>query len=129
MPLTLPFPSAPLSGEALRIEPIKDQHFLFVDTIKANRARQNLDTIWANKNTLKYDCVWCPADGNDGRWICIFAINIYDWKDLGRTPFQPARGCYGFYNLADFSKPANATTGTTSKIITPNSDRYDPFAP
>jgi len=66
------------------------QHLNFVQTIKTNRAKNNLDRICCNKGKLTYECVWAQAD-NDGPWLCIFALDIYDWKDLGRTRVQPAR--------------------------------------
>jgi hypothetical protein len=29
--------------------------------------------------------------------MCIYALDVYDWKDLGRTEHLPARGCAGCY--------------------------------
>jgi hypothetical protein len=34
------------------------------------------------------DAAVCRA-ANNGPWMCIFALDIYDWKDLGRTSHQP----------------------------------------
>jgi hypothetical protein len=55
-------------------------------------------------------------------------LDIYDWKDLGRTPGLPARGCAGFYVTPARAVPANATRAVKSSIIIPTSDRLDAFA-
>jgi hypothetical protein len=60
---------------------------------------------------------------------CDFALDIYDWKDLGRTSVLPARGCAGFYITPTHAVPANATRAAASSIIIPGSDRLDAFAP
>jgi hypothetical protein len=60
--------------------------------------------------------------------MCIFALDIYDWKDLGRTGVLPARGCAGFYMTPGLSVPANASRAVASPIIIPTGDRLDPFA-
>lgn len=125
--LVTPFPSAPIRPDGcLVIDEIKPQHAVFVETIKLNRAKQNLDTIRCNKGKLVYECVWCPSD-DGSTWLCIFAVDIYGWKDLGETGILPARGCAGFYTLLDGGTPLSATKGVTSSIIVPNFDRLDPF--
>jgi len=63
-----------------------------------------------------------------GPWLCIFALDIYDWKDLGRTRGLPARGCAGFYITPAQTVPATATKAVKSSIIIPTSDRLDAFA-
>jgi hypothetical protein len=104
---------------------VKQQHFLVVDTIKTNRAKNNLDRIQCNNGKLLYECVWLQSDG--GLWICVFALDIYGWKDLGDTPHLPARGCAGFYLLPSGSAPESATKAVTSMVIIPNFDPLDPF--
>lgn len=126
--LVTPFPRAPKNSERADIEPLKPQHLTFVKTIKLNRALRNLDRVCSNKGKFVYECVWHQAD-NDGPWICIFAIDLYDWRDLGRVGHQPARGCAGFYMLQDGRVPDLATRGRTSSIIIPNLDALDPFGP
>jgi hypothetical protein len=125
--LITPFPKARLVDGRAVLEPLRVQHPLFVETIKSNRTRDNLDRISCNKGKLTYECVWQQAD-NDGPWMCIYALDIYDWKDLGRTPGLPARGCAGFYITPAQTVPANATKAVKSSIIVPNSDRLDAFA-
>jgi hypothetical protein len=125
--LITPFPRARLVNGRAVLEPLRVQHPLFVETIKSNRRRGNLDRISCNKGKLTYECVWQQAD-NGGPWMCIFALDIYDWKDLGRTPGLPARGCAGFYITPTQTVPANATKAVKSSIIIPSSDRLDAFA-
>lgn len=96
--------------------------------VSDNRLKGNVDRVSSNKGKFIYERVWHRAD-NDGPWMCMFAINIYDWKDLGCTPQHPARGCAGFYMLSTGVIPENATRGVTSPIIIPNVDPFDPFGP
>ena len=88
--------------------------------------RRTLDTIRANTGNLTYECVWAQSD-RDG-WFCVFALNIYDWKDLGATPIGPARGCAGAYVTVTGHVPPSATRVSTSRLLVPNSDPLDPFA-
>lgn len=125
--LITPFPKARLVNGRAVVAPLRVQHPLFVETIKSNRLRDNLDRISCNKGKLTYECVWQQAD-NGGPWMCIFALDIYDWKDLGRTGILPARGCAGFYITPTQTVPANGTKAVKSSIIIPTSDRLDAFA-
>jgi hypothetical protein len=126
--LVTPFPKARMLNGRPVFAPLLVQHRLFVQTIKANRARGNLDHIVCNKGKLTYECVWQQAD-NGGPWMCVFALDIYDWKDLGQTSVLPVRGCAGFYVTPARTVPANATRAVASSIIIPTSDRLDAFAP
>jgi hypothetical protein len=125
--LVTPFPKAQIISGHPVFAPLLVQHPLFVQTIKSNRLRGNLDRIVCNKGKMTYECVWQQGD-NSGPWMCIFALDIYDWKDLGRTGALPARGCAGFYLTPTRSVPANATKALASAIIVPTSDRLDAFA-
>jgi hypothetical protein len=126
--LVTPFPKARMVRGRPVLDPLRVQHRLFVETIKSNRRRDNLDRVSFNKGKLTYECVWQQAD-NNGPWMCIFALDIYDWKDLGRTPGLPARGCAGFYVTPAQTVPANATKAVKFAIIIPPGDRLDAFAP
>jgi len=128
--LITPFPRARVVNGRVVFEPLRVQHQHFVETIRSNRSRSNLDRISCNKGKLTYECVWQQAD-NNGPWMCIFALDIYDWKDLGRTGVLPARGCAGFYITPTRTIPTiptNATKAVKSSIIIPTSDRFDAFA-
>lgn len=124
--LVLPFPKAPKDTGA--IEPILVQHVRFVDALKSNRLRQNVDRIQCNKGQLVYECVWDRFDNTDD-WMCVFALNVCDWKDLGGAPGQPTRGCAGFYMTDTCAAPNEASRGIRSTVLLPNYDRLDPFAP
>lgn len=123
--LVTPFPRADLKGGAYEFVPIPPQHEIFVETIKANRAQVNLDSIRCNNSRLVYEAVWVQAD--NGQWFCIFALDVYAWKDLGRTHL-PNTGCAGCYFLPEGIRPANSTTEIRSQILIPNIDRLDPFS-
>ena len=91
--LRTPFPRADLRGDKYVLQPLMPQHALIVESIKRNRAFGNIDRIVCNNGKLRYDCVWGEADDHS-QWICMFGLDIYDWKDLGsHTDAIPARGC------------------------------------
>lgn len=127
--IEMPFPRAEKGNRNVKIVDIHPQHLAFVDTIKTNRANTNLDMIISNNQKMRYECVWCQFD-NSNKWFCVFAIDIYGWKDLGsNTKEIPARGCAGFYSLPDYSVPENASKYKSGKLIIPNYDILDPFSP
>jgi hypothetical protein len=124
--LVTPFPRAP--KDTAQVEQIRPQHAAFVRAIKLNRIKRNLDRVVTNKGRFTYECVWGQSDSG-GPWMCFFAINVYDWKDLGNTGQHLARGCAGFYICCSQKAPANASKAVSSPIIIPNYDPLDPFAP
>ena len=112
-----PFPRGERRADGIRIIPILQQHVLAVDTIKRNRAAENLDTITANRGKLRYECVWCEGDAG-GEWVCMFALDIYDWRDLGsHTAAIPSRGCVGMYLLPDRSVPEAAARDLKQSVL------------
>jgi hypothetical protein len=124
--IVTPFPRADKNANGLySLAPIyEQQHQVFVDTIKAQRWRNELDRIVANNKQLTYECAWGPTDDNSA-WLCIFALNIYDWKKMGTSPIAPARGCAGCYTRP--THPPNATLVSNYTVTTPNVDPLDPF--
>jgi hypothetical protein len=48
--------------------------------------------------------------------MCVFALDIYDWKDLGRTSVLPARGCAGFYMTPAQTIPATRESRRDARI-------------
>lgn len=120
-----PFPRADqIDGGPFRLRHLLPQHPLFVETIKTQRMHDELDRIATNRGKFVYECVWGQLDRGTG-WICMFAINLYDWKTLGQTPIGPQRGCAGCYSLPNL--PRGATTVKDWKIVHPNLDPLDPF--
>ena len=62
-----------------------------VEEIKKNRLTNSLDRIVCRNGQCRYECVWVQFD--KGEWFCVYALDIYDWKNLGEiTHFEP-RGC------------------------------------
>lgn len=90
--IVTPLPRADMSTGVPKVRSLRPQHALAVKTIKYNRLTGTLDTIVANNRQLRYECVWAEGDDRD-KWLCLFALDIYDWKDLGsHTAETPARG-------------------------------------
>jgi hypothetical protein len=122
--VSTPLPSATISGDKLRHNPLLPQHALFVHIVKVNRFARNLDRIRSNNGRMLYECVWKQTDGS--AWLCIFALNIYDWREMG-SQYLPARGCVGFYTVPSREPPANATRATQILVAVPNHDPLDAF--
>lgn len=106
-------------------QPLKEQHLAFVQTIKVNRYANNLDRIRCNNGKLRYECVWDVL--SDRRWACVFALDIYGWRDLGDIGLE-TRGCAGLYSFKDGHLPKGATKATALEVVLPPSDPLDPFA-
>ena len=126
--LVTPFARAKTARGQIVFDPIRPQHLAFVQAIKDNRARNNLDQICYNKGKFIYECVWDQAD-NNGPWLSLFALDVYDWKDLGKTIDQLERGCAGYYIFPSGVAPPNASRGAVCTIRVPNYNSLDPFAP
>ena len=120
--LVTPFPRT--QNGSVEMDKLRPQHLKFVSTIKLNRAKRNVDRILSNNGKCIYECVW-HQDDDKSTWLCIFALNVYDWKDLGETGVEPSRGCAGAYTLA--ATPSNATRAVESPIALPNLEPLDPF--
>jgi hypothetical protein len=100
-----------------------------VAVVKRNRAAKNLDSVVANRGKLTYACVWRKADSLQKAWACFFALEIYDWKDLGsHTAGIPARSCVGIYMMPDKAPPPDAALDHGSLVAVPNLDVHDAFA-
>ncbi|HEY4048775.1 MAG TPA: hypothetical protein VGM27_18070 [Acidobacteriaceae bacterium] len=124
--LVTPLPRARNSAFGPVFDPLLPQHRVAVELIKTNRAKRNLDSIKSNNSKFTYECVWQQSDDKRA-WACFFAMDIYQWKDLGGTGVQPSRGCAGLYILPSGQIPAAATQGTSTAILAPNLDPLDPF--
>jgi len=121
-----PFPSGNIKEEQLVDEPIRELHYKIVECIKRNRATGNIDYIESNNGKLLYECVWDRM--NDNRWACIFALDLYGWKDLGDINNFQARGCAGLYFRPSGNAPINACLGTQLEFSLENLNTADPFA-
>ena len=102
-------------------------HFpLFVETIKKNRKAGRIDRIECFNGKCIYECVWEQMDNGD--WACMFALNIYDWKQLGDPLLQKQRGCVGYY-MPKNGLPPKAAKGIARILEIPinNFHPLDPF--
>jgi hypothetical protein len=121
-----PFPMARLDGD--RVEQVAlraEQHRLVVETLKRERAADNLDRIRCNNGKLLYECVWDQFD--DGTWLCAFGVDLYGWADLGDTRNFERRGCAGGYFLPERTIPARATRALNGAQRFRNESPLDPF--
>lgn len=123
--LVLPFPSARNHPTDMKIDPVRPQHAMFVRLIKESRRRGKVDRIVTNAGTMTYECAWIRMDGG-GSWICMFALDVYAWKDLG-DPRLGERGCAGFYVAPSSLPPTNAAIAAEPLLILPAGDVLDPF--
>jgi hypothetical protein len=119
----LPFPDGEIINGDVRLSPVREQHAYFVQIIKMNREAQNLDRIVSNVGAVTYECVWGQMD-HDSPWLCVFALDIYDWRDLGEERLGQ-RGCVGMYQLD--KPPAGATMEIRRPRAVPNTDPLNPF--
>ena len=120
-----PFPAAEPTAAGLVTRDVRPQHQMFVRVLKENRTINRLDRLSCNNEKLTYECVWVKSD--DGTWMCIFALDLYDWKDLGDINNFPARGCAGAYIHAQGTLPPLATTTANQSMPIQNTDPMDPF--
>jgi hypothetical protein len=104
---------------------IMKQHRLFVEVLKESRELGKIDCVVANNGKFRYECVWEQATNKN--WVCTFALDIYDWKDLGRTPLGPKKGCVGFYQYLVSAPPLEATRRSLIKSTATNLEPLDPF--
>lgn len=121
-----PFPSARFANRGIQIDQLRPQHRLFVDILKTNRAANNVDRISTNNRKMVYECVWIKSD-NAEEWICIFALDIYGWKDMGDVHNFAPRGCAGFYQLPSCKAPSSTTLWKIISTQLPNYSPLDPF--
>ena len=124
--VSTPLPRAKVSGTKLVVDPVLPQHMVFVEALKLNRAAKNVDLIVTNAAKLHYECVWVPED-NGPRWLCVFALNVYGWIEIGDTQNFTPRGCVGFYLFDQSEVPPNATSGTRIQARVQNRKPLDPF--
>jgi len=121
-----PFPSGTSMNGQLVEDSIRKSHYKFVECIKRNRDANNLDYIESNNGKLRYECVWDKL--SDNSWACVFALDLYGWKDLGDINNFKARGCAGVYRLPSGKAPSTACLATQLEFSQMNIDRADPFA-
>ena len=131
LPPTCFFATYPPLPEAINKEsevvfvPIPDVLPKFVEEIKRNRAVGNLDRIVSRKSKCRYECVCSQAD--NGEWVCIYCLDLYNWTDLGDTRHFAPRGCVGFYRWEYGGVPPQASTTTRLVFEVSNTSPLDPW--
>jgi len=120
-----PLPTGRLEDRRIIFEAALPQHAKFAEVIRRNRLSGNLDRIEAWNGRFIYECVWVVSD--DGRWLCMWAMRVYDWERLGEGWPTERRGCTGFYWLPE-GRPREATVGTALQFPVSSSHPLDPFA-
>ncbi|MBX3386178.1 MAG: hypothetical protein KF768_06385 [Phycisphaeraceae bacterium] len=122
-----PFPTGTfdLDTQEAVLSPRQMVHPLLVECIRFNRQCDRIDAINIYNGQFQLDCVWSSLD--DGTPCCVFAINLCDWKELGRTPVTSTHGCVGLY-VPPSGRPSTAAVAT--KLIGIQSLKgLDPFEP
>jgi hypothetical protein len=120
-----PFAVAVPTAKGIIRDTGRPQHRVFVSTIKESRSANNVDYLAANNGKLRYECVWVQT--TQGVWVAVFALDIYNWKDLGRLSSGTAKGCVGFYQTPTGVPPERACRQVTLNTEIPNEDPLDPF--
>ena len=119
-----PLPEGARVGTDVRVLPVPAVVPRFVEALRRNRAVGSVDRIVCRNGRCRYECAWNQAD--DGRWICIYGLDLYNWSDLGDQRQMP-RGCVGCYLRPSGGVPANASTGTRLIFNVENASTLDPF--
>lgn len=119
-----PFPELPRNQHELQImnraAPVRP---VLTKIIKEQMHVGRCDSIECYAEKCKYFCTWVEFD--NGSPVCIFALRIYDWEELGDRAIASKRGCVGWYPGVP---PALATKGTRLHIAIPNFEPLDPFS-
>lgn len=105
-----PLPEAIRQGDKVVFAPVPEIVPKFVEELKRNRAVGSLDRIVSRNGKCRYECVWSQAD--NGEWICIYCLDLYNWTDLGDTKHFPLQGCVGSYRRKQGGVPSRASTAT-----------------
>jgi hypothetical protein len=109
-------------GKLVFLNDHKDRS-IWVQVLKANRMVERTDEVrcWGEK--CRYECTWTTLD--DGKNICVFGLQIYNWEALGDTQFEP-RGCVGYYGPTKCAPPL-AAIGTKLQMPISNVEPLQPF--
>lgn len=105
-----PVPEGRIGETQIDPIPVADVTPHLVDELRRNRLTGTIDSIICRNGQCHYECVWTQAD--DGRRICVWALNIYNWRELADTNHFEPRGCVGVYRLRNGSVPRTAAIAT-----------------
>lgn len=119
-----PLPEAKPTADGPQFMPVQEVFPLFVKELKRNRATATLDRIVCRNGKCRYECVWTQAD--NGTWMCVYGLDLYNWIDLGDKNFEP-RGCVGTYIRPSGGVPSGASRSTRLEFPVATGGRLDPF--
>ena len=120
-----PLPQGRLVDQRVEPVPVPEVVPLLVQEVKRNRATGTVDSIVCRNGRCRYECVRTKDDY--GKWICIWALDFYGWKELGDVLHFEPRGCIGVYHPKNDVIPPRATVGTTLEFQIESAERLDPF--
>jgi hypothetical protein len=116
-----PFPGGDTLGEDTNLHV---SHPVFVREIKKNRVAGKLDSIVIYNGKCRYECSWSHLD--DGRPMCLWALDLYGWLRLGDTNNFPARSCVGWYEATN-GIPDGAARATKLELPIRNTEPLNAF--
>jgi len=116
-----PFPGGDAPGEDTTLHA---SHPVFVREIRKNRAAGTLNRIVAYNGRLQFECVWSGLD--DGRPMCLWALDIYAWSLLADVNNFVARSCVGWY-LAVNGVPEAGARATRLEFPVESTDPLNAF--
>jgi hypothetical protein len=122
----VPLPEVQCDGDGITVLPLPTVVPKFVEEIKRNRHTRTLDRILCCNTKCRYECVWAQDDNET--WICIYALDLYGWLELGGSDGAEQRGCVGCYRIPTGSPPNGAAVATKLVFTVPNRAALDPFA-
>jgi hypothetical protein len=121
-----PLPQAKETSGRFEAVPVAATVPKFVEAIKKNRKTGSLDRILTNNQKCRFECVWDQFD--DGRWFCLYCLDLYGWIDLGDRVNFEQRGCVGSYRRPNGGVPPGATEATRLIFKVVNKNPLNPFA-
>jgi hypothetical protein len=121
-----PLPEAEPFANQVKFTRVDDVVVKFVEELRRNRATRTLDRIVCRNDKCRYECVWSQAD--NGAWICIYCLDLYQWINLGDTSRFEPRGCVGSYRRPGGGVPVGATCSTRLEFSVSSRVRLDPFS-
>ena len=120
-----PLPEGRVVGGRVDAVPVPAVIPKLVAELKRNRLTRTFDVVTCRNGRCHYECLWSQAD--DGRRICIWALDLHGWKKLGDLTHFEGRACVGTYRPSDGIIPEAATLGTQLEFSIPTDERLNPF--
>ncbi len=102
------------------------QHQILCKLLKDNRKISNVDHIQAYNGKFRFEVVWSTADDNESHFG-VFAIDIYNWHNLGGKVLGRPQGCFGMYRLNKSPIPKNACVATSVELPFTYLEPLNPF--